>query len=224
MHRVEKKYPYAVIATDVGIFTIKDHQLHVLLINMKKAPFAGMWAIPGGLVKGEESVDTAARRHLFEKTGVQNVYLEQLATFGEVDRDPFGRVVSVAYMALIASHGLHLSTTSEYGSVQWFNALRSPKLAYDHAEILKTAITRLRARLQYTNIAYTLLPKKFTLTQLQEVYEIILGTTLDRRNFRKKILSLGIIRKTEKRQEGRKNRPAGLYTFVHRSPRFVEIM
>ncbi len=224
MRNVKKTYAHAVIAADVGIFTIQGHTLRVLLIKMKKAPFTGMWAMPGGLVKGEESADAAARRHLFEKTGVRNVYLEQLAAFGEVDRDPFGRVVCVAYMALIASDGLHLSTTSEYDSVQWFDALKSPKLAYDHAKILKTAITRLRAKLQYTNIVYSLLPKKFTLPQLQEVYEIILGATLDRRNFRKKILSLGIIRKTEKKQEGRKNRPAGLYTFVHRSPQFVEIM
>lgn len=224
MQKVRKVYHHAVIAADVVIFTIRDRILCVSLIKMKKAPFTGKWAMPGGLVRGDESVDAAARRHLEEKTGVRDVYLEQLATFGEVERDPFGRVVSVAYMALATSEGLLLSTTNEYGSVQWFNALHPPQLAYDHTGILKTAVTRLRAKIQYTNIIYGLLPKEFTLTQLQDVYEIVLNFGLDRRNFRKKILSLGIIKKTAKKQKGRKNRPAGLYQFVRRTPQVVEVL
>ncbi len=219
-----KKYQFAVIATDVVVFTVFEGSLRALLIKMKKEPFEGMWAVPGGLVKPDESVDSAAQRQLVSKTGVKEVYLEQLYTFGKVNRDPFGRVVSVAYFALIPNTGIKLYTTDEYADVAWFPVNKLPPLAYDHKEIIKTAITRLISKLEYTNVVYSLLPNNFTLTDLQEIYQIILGKKLDKRNFRKKILSLGLIKKTGKRQVGEGGRPAELFNFVKRAPQVVEMI
>ena len=224
MIKVQQKYKFAVIATDVVIFTIIQSKLHVLLIKMKKKPFQSCWAAPGGLVKPLESVDQAAKRHLFAKSGVKNVYLEQLYTFGKIKRDPFGRVVSVAYFALIPLKGLKLKTTDEYADIKWFPITKLPKLAYDHKEMIKFAIERLRAKLEYTNIVYSLLPKKFTLTDLQNTYETILKRKLDKRNFRKKILSLNLISKTGRKQKGEAYRPAALYKFRKRKMQIVKIL
>jgi 8-oxo-dGTP diphosphatase len=221
---VYRKYRYAVIATDVIIFTVREGALQVLLIQMKKFPFTGAWAAPGGLVKGFESVDDAAERMLKEKTSVRTAYLEQLATFGKVDRDPFGRVVSVAYFSLIPSLGISLSTTQEYQNVAWFPVHQLPTLAYDHEEMIGSAIERLKSKLEYTNIAYGLLPKEFTLTELQEVYQTILGRPLDKRNFRRKFLSLGLIRDIGRQRRGEANRPAELYVFASRTLQNVQIL
>jgi 8-oxo-dGTP diphosphatase len=184
MSNPEKKYKFAVIAADVVIFSLINDELQALLIRMKKSPYAGYWAAPGGLVKPEESVDEAAKRHLFTKTGVKDVYLEQLYTFGEVARDPFGRVVSVAYFALIPTSGLKLKTTDEYEEVKWFAVSDLPKLAYDHRKIIEMAIKRLRSQLEYSNIVYSLMPAEFTLPELQKTYEIIL-----KKNFIKEIFA-----------------------------------
>lgn len=199
---------------DVILFTVKNNALQVLLIKMKKKPFAGFWAAPGGLVKTDESVDKAATRILKEKAGVARIPLEQLATFGKVNRDPFGRVVSVAYMALIPHKGLKLATTYEHGDVAWFSVSRLPKLAYDHKEIIRFAHTRLQDRVGYSTVAKQIMPPEFSLGDLQRVHEIILGKSLDKRNFRKRILSLGLVRKTAKKQSGTRNRPAMLYRFI----------
>lgn len=219
-----KKYLVPVVATDVVIFTMKENKLQVLLIQMKKHPFEKCWALPGGLLKADESVDAAARRCLVTKTGVDNGYLEQLATFGKVNRDPFGRVISVAYFALIPSDVHDLKTTDEYGAVEWKPVLQLPKLAYDHKEIIAYALKRLQAKLRYSNIAYSLLPDEFTLTELQKIYEIILGKNVDKRNFRKKIDSLKILKKANKKRVGERSRPALLYTFVDRSFQEMEIV
>ena len=216
-------YPHAVIATDIVVFGIRNGELIVPLIGMKKEPFVGMRAIPGGLIKSDESVAMGAARILEEKTGVRGVYLEQLATFGAVDRDPFGRVVSVAYFALISSDS-HLKTTREYSGIEWFSAVKPPKLAYDHAEILTTAIKRLRSKLSYTNIVYGLLPRRFTLSDLQKVYEIILAKKIDKRNFRKKILMLKLVKPTGENEGGTAHRPAKLYEFILRKPREIEVI
>lgn len=224
MTNVAKKYKFAVIATDIAIFTVQEGQLKVLLIRMKKAPFRGKWASPGGLVRPDESVDQAAKRHLVAKTGVRNVYLEQLYTFGKVHRDPFGRVVSVAYFALIPSAGIRLKTTQDYGDVAWFPVRKLPKLAYDHVEIVRHALARLQAKLEYTNIAYSLLLNEFTLTDLQQIYEIILDKKFDKRNFRKKILSLHLLKTLGKKRRGSANRPAELYGFAQRKPMKVQIL
>jgi 8-oxo-dGTP diphosphatase len=222
--RLKKKYQYAVIATDVVIFTIVENELKVLLIKMKKHPYERCWAIPGGLVKSDESVDNAARRQLLEKTALKNVYLEQLYTFGEVDRDPFGRVVSVAYFALIPADGLKLKTSEEYESVEWASVNDLPRLAYDHKNIVNTAIERLRSKLEYTNVVYSLMPEFFSLSDLQKTYEIILNKKFDKRNFRKKLLSLDIVKQTRQTTIGEAHRPAILYQFKERKPRVVDIL
>ncbi len=219
-----KKYDFAVIAADTVIFTVTDGRLKTLLIQMKKSPFEGFWASPGGLVQPEESIDQAANRILKEKAGIENVYLEQLYTFGDINRDPFGRVVSVAYFALIADKGLHLKTSTDYSNVAWFDIEALPKLAYDHAEIIQTAVKRLQSKLEYTNIAYSLLPKEFTLSQLQEIYEIIIQKPLDKRNFRKKILSLKLVKQLAKKKTGAANRPAQLFSFLSSSLQEIKIL
>ena len=224
MGTVKKKYEFAVIATDVVIFTVQDHELKVLLINMKKPPFNGFWACPGGLVKPKESVEDSAKYHLHEKTGVKGVYLEQLHTFGQVSRDPFGRVVSVAYFALIPSDNLNLQTTKEYKNVAWFPVKKLPKLAYDHTEIIKMAVEKLKHKLEQSNIVYSLLPKHFTLSDLQGIYELILDKNLDKRNFRKKIFSLNIIREAGRKKSGEANRPAQLYEFESKNPWDIEVL
>lgn len=224
MEQPKRKYKFAVIAVDVVIFTVQDGQFKALLIKMKKAPYADCWAAPGGLVKSDESVEQAARRHLRKKTGVRDMYLEQLYTFGRVDRDPFGRVVSVAYFALIPHAGMKLKTTAEYGDVGWFPVEKLPKLAYDHQEIIAYAVQRLQSKLEYSNIVYGLLAREFTFSELQDIYEIILGRKLDKRNFRKKILSLRLVQRAYKKRRGETNRPAELYQFMERIPRVVQIL
>jgi 8-oxo-dGTP diphosphatase len=224
MKNVIQKYQFAVIATDVVIFTIQDDKLKVLLIQMKKEPYQSYYAVPGGLISPDESVDDSSKRHLEVKTGISNVYLEQLYTFGEVDRDPFGRVVSVAYFALVPSEKVKLQTTAEYGEVGWFEINNLPKLAYDHKKIIKYAVDRLKAKLEYSNVVYGLLSKEFSLGQLQNVYEIILNKKIDKRNFRKKILSLNLVEKTDKKTLGEAHRPADLYRFISRLFKNIEIM
>jgi len=183
-----------------------------------------MWAIPGGLVKSNESVEQAAKRHLSVKTGVHDVYLEQLYTFGDIQRDPYGRVVSVAYFALIPNSGVTLKTTEKYTDIMWISIKKLPRLAYDHKEIIRVAVQRLKAKLGYTTISYSLLPKEFTLSELQNVYEIILGKNLDKRNFRRKILERGLVQTTGKVRRGEASRPAALFAFKKRIPQLVELL
>ena len=216
MKKVVQKYKFAVIASDVVIFTVKNGDLKVLLIKMKKAPFQKSWALPGGLVNGGESIDDSSARILKDKTGLANIYLEQLYTFGRVDRDPFGRVVSVAYYALMPSGQLELQRKDEHPSVEWFSVKKLPPLAYDHKEIIALAIQRLRDKLAYTNVVYSLLPKEFTLSELQAVYEVIMGYKIDKRNFRKKILATKILKKLPKLRRAGAHRPAELFQFKQR--------
>ncbi len=221
---VEKSSGHPILAVDVVIFAIDEDKLKVVLIKMLKAHFEKKWAVPGGRVRVQESVDEAARRSLAEQAGIKDIFLEQLYTFGRVDRDPFGRVVSVAYFALVPSKDQVLATDKRYGGIEWFDTGDLPSLAYDHAEILKLAIERLRAKLEYTNIVCNLLPDEFRMSQLQKTYEIILGRPLDKRNFQKKILSLGLVKKTDKKTSGMQSRPAALFRFVDKKPRLIEIL
>jgi len=209
-----EKYKYAAVATDVVIFTVVRGELKVLLIKMKKKPYTNKWALPGGLVHAEESVDDAAKRILEEKTGVSKVYLKQLAAFGRVGRDPFGRVVSVAYFALVSSDKLKLKTTEEYSDVAWFDVKKVTDLAYDHDEILRTAVSQLKGELMYSKISAGLLPTEFTLTDLQHLYEVILNRNIDKRNFRKKIQQSGLIKAVGKQRKGTASRPAALFKFI----------
>lgn len=224
MTTVKQKYKYAVIATDIVLFSVHDKKLKVLLIKMNKKPFDNTWAVPGGLVRAQESVGASAKRVLKEKTAVTNIFMEQLYTFGRVNRDPFGRVVSVAYLALVPSIVTKIKTTGEHKEVKWFNVDDLPELAYDHAEIIRTALNRLRAKLEYTNIVRYLLPNEFTMTEVQQIYELVLGRVIDKRNFRKKIFSLNIIKSTSKKQLGATNRPATLYRFTLKGVQTVEIL
>jgi len=212
------------VAVDNCIFTVVEGRLHLLLIQMTKVPYTGMWALPGGLIQDEESLDAAAGRILNEETGVADVYLEQLYTFGQPDRDPAGRVVSVAYFALIHAAGIALRTQPKYVDVRWWPCANLPPLAYDHDAVAAYARQRLEWKLAYTNIVWSLLPRRFALTELQKVYEAVLGRQLDKRNFRKKILSLGLVEPIGETAMRGAHRPAMLYRFTSREPRLIDML
>lgn len=211
------------IAVDNCIFTLKDGKLNILLIKMKQK-FPGQWALPGGLIKNNETLDNAAQRILREETAVSDIYLEQLYTFGQISRDPFGRVVSCAYFALIPTADIKLKTGVKYTDVQWREFDKLPKLAYDHNQIAAYAKKRLESKITYTNIVWSLLPEKFTLSQLQKVYEIILNKKLDKRNFRKKLLALDLISAVAEKAALGAHRPAQLYKFKARKAEIIEIL
>ncbi len=217
----QKKYKFAIIATDIAILSIIKNELHVLLIKMNKVPYKDYWALPGGLVGPKETVDEVAKRHLYDKTGLKNIYLEQLYTFSEVDRDPFGRVVSVGYFALIPNTKIGSKLIKD---TNWFLVKDLPELAYDHKKILNIATQRLRSKLSYTNIVYGLMPQEFTLSNLQNVYETILNQKIDKRNFRKKLAVLNLVERVGKIQKGFSHRPAELYKFKNKKIQFVNIL
>jgi 8-oxo-dGTP diphosphatase len=211
------EYPHHAVTVDITIFTVRNDELNVLLIKRALEPFQGEWAIPGGFVAPDESLEEAARRELAEETGVSGVFLEQLFTFGDVDRDPRERVITVAYFALIPSDELELRAASDAEGVGWFSVDKLPELAFDHDDILDAALDRLAAKIEYSTIAFQLMPESFTLTELQHVYELIARTPIDKRNFRKRTLALGVIEPTgEEKREG-PHRPAKLYRVIDRS-------
>jgi len=208
------------VTVDIVIFTLRDGTLQVLLVKRGVPPFEGQFAIPGGFLREDESLEEAALRELYEETGVRNVFLEQLYTFGDPKRDPRGRVVTVAYYALIASDKLSLVAGADAAEAQWFLANELPPMAFDHKSILEYALERLRNKLEYTTVGFQLVPEKFTLGELQAVYEAILGRQLDKRNFRRKIALLGILKPLREWQHtGRK--PAQLFRFA--SARFEKL-
>ena len=220
----QKTYEHPVVAVDVVVFTLIKNELNVLLLELSEEPFSGIWALPGGLVTNNETLEESAHRHLATKASIKNAYIEQLYTFGNPKRDPKGWVVSVAYMALLPEQIEDLKTIERYKSIAWHPVKSLPSLAYDHPEIIKMGVKRLQGKLSYTNIVYTLLPEEFTLTELQEVYESILGHELDKRNFRKKIDSLDLVIKLDKKTKGGAHRPASLYRFKKMTPQEVEIL
>ncbi len=222
LDRLDPQIP--IVAVDVAVFTVLDGGLKVLLVKVKKSLYAGMWALPGGIIRPDESLEEAAYRELAEKTGVKSVYLEQLYTFGEVKRDRTRRAISTVYFALVNAAGLNLTTTTKYAGIEWFPVNRLPPLAYDHTQVIRYGVQRLRWKLEYTNVAWSLLPETFTLTELQNVYEAILGRKLDRRNFRKKILSLNLLAPTGKQRLAGAHRPAVLYRFTKRKPMIVKVL
>jgi 8-oxo-dGTP diphosphatase len=212
------------VAVDNCIFTVNGGRLQVLLIQMRKPPFQGMWALPGGLIDEGESLVDAASRILYEETGVERPYLEQLYTFDGRSRDPEGRVLSVAYYSLVPSVGLSLRTMPKYEAVRFWDCPDRPsRLAYDHDSIVRYAQSRLQAKVQYSNVMWSLLPRSFPLRELQAAYEAVLDRKLDKRNFRKKILSLGLLRPSGEKSKGGRHRPAMLYEFASHSPMAVEI-
>ncbi|MGH9801819.1 MAG: NUDIX hydrolase [Blastocatellia bacterium] len=207
------EYPRPAVTVDLVIFTIAGNDLKVLLIRRGGEPFKGRWALPGGFVEIEESLEKAAARELKEEAGVTNVYLEQLFTFGEPKRDPRGRVISVSYFALVDAERQRIRAASDATEAEWHSVFDSPKLAFDHKKILDYAVWRLRNKIEWTTVGYELLPKKFTLSELQRVYEIILQRPVDKRNFRKKILAQGQIRELNEARSDGAHRPAKLYSF-----------
>lgn len=209
------------IAVDVVLFTIQDGTLKALLVKRQHTPYRGAWALPGGIVGPEESVDDAALRELQEETNIGNIYLEQLYTFGEPNRDPRGRVITVAYYALVNWQQFQLKAKQRVSEASWFPVKKLPPLAFDHQRIVDYALERLRNKINYTTVGFQLLPREFTLTDLQGSYEVLLGQRLDKRNFRRKMLQLGILRGTRQFRAAGRQRPARLYTFTE--PKVVKL-
>lgn len=211
-----------VITTNVVVFTLRDGSLKLLLVRRGNEPFKSVWALPGGLLGSDEDLDASAMRTLEEGTGVSGVYLEQLYTFGAPDRDPRRRVIAVCYFALIPSERLQLRAAVDAEGVGWFSLDELPALAFDHAEMVEVARQRLSAKLAYSTIALQFMPERFTLSELQTVYETILDEKLDKRNFRKRILAFDQIDETEEVRRNGSHRPARLYRA--RNPGEVQII
>ncbi len=198
---------------DCVVFGFDESELKVLLIQRGLEPFKGRWAMPGGFVRVNETLDAAARRELQEEAGLSNVFLEQLYTFGAVDRDPRERVVSVAYYALVKLSEHEAKAATDATNARWFVVSKVPRLAFDHGEILSIALARLKAKVRYQPIGFELLPPKFTLSQLQHLYEAVLATKLDKRNFRKKALDFGLLVPLNETFQAGRHRPAQLFRF-----------
>ena len=208
-------------AVVVVILTVVNDDLCVLLIHRAGEPYRDFWALPGGLLAEGESLDAAAARKLLDETGVQDVYLEQLYTFGELSRgDSAQRGVAVTYFALVNYDQVRLRERTEWQPA-WHSVYKLPRLAFDNNAVVDYAVRRLRSKLEYTNVAYSLLPKQFTLSDLQQVYEAIIDRELDKRNFRRRMLSLGIIKPAAGRRMEGAHRPAQLYAFTKREPIIV---
>ena len=217
-------YPRPALTVDCVVFGLDlvGKNLKILLIQRKLEPFKGKWALPGGFVQMDETLEEAAIRELSEETGLSNIYLEQLGTFGAIDRDPRDRIITVAYLALVKMNDLILRADTDASDAAWFAFNDYPDLAFDHKKILEMAIVRLRVNLRRQPIGFELLPKKFTLSQLQSLYEIVLETALDKRNFRKKILVMGFLNELDETQKDVSHRAAKLYSFNKR--RYLELI
>lgn len=219
---------FTVLASDVTLFTVHNGELMVRLMLVNRPPhFTNIAGMPGGLVLPTETAETTAERIVRERAVIDTnkVYFEQLATFSGLKRDPRGRVVAVAYLAVVPYSSLSTSEcTVNTGAAFWLPINNVKKLAYDHNEMLDIALTRLRSRIHYTTLASKLMPKEFTLTELEHVYECILGSDIDKRNFRKKVLKLGILKATGKKRSSGAFRPAELYRFTSSKVEMIEIL
>ncbi len=206
------------VSIDCVLFGFDGNELKILLIERNEEPFKDWWALPGNLVHIDESIDQSAKRILKELTGLSDIYMEQYFAFGEVDRHPQGRVISVAYYAMLRLGGEKpvKPQISFAKTAQWTNIAELPKLAFDHLNILNKGLEKIKRRIRHLPLAFELLPEKFTLTQVQSVYELILGKKLDKRNFRKKILSFGVLKELDEKQRGVSFRAATLYKFDKR--------
>lgn len=207
------EHPHPAVTVDAVVFGYDDADLKVLLIQRDGPPYRGRWALPGGFVEINEGLEDAVRRELEEETGITRLYLEQLYTFGEPKRDPRERIISVAYYALVKLVDHSVRAASDARNVAWFPVADLPQLAFDHEEILDVALRRLKAKIRYEPIGFELLPQKFPLSELQRLYETIIEQPLDKRNFRKKILSMGLLADTEEIQQDVAHRAARLYRF-----------
>lgn len=217
------EYPHPAVTTDVVVFTILDGRLSILLVKRANPPHQGCWALPGGFLDIDEDLDTCAARELEEETGISGLYLEQLYTFGATHRDPRERVISVTYYALVPQDVLTTPrAASDAADVAWHAFDDLPDLAFDHAHIIEMAHQRLVAKLDYSTIAFQFMPETFTLSELQCVYQALLNQPLDKRNFRKRVLSLNLIEETGRMRRTGKHRPAREYRVRH--PKRVEII
>jgi 8-oxo-dGTP diphosphatase len=207
------EYPRPAVTVDCVVFGLDQGVLQLLLIKRNSPPFTGCWALPGGFVDQHETLDAAARRELEEETGLRDVFLEQLYSFGDPGRDPRGHTVSVAYYALVRQDQHVPQAATDASDAAWFPVAKLPKLAFDHQRIIATAVARLQGKVRYQPIGFELLPRKFTLTELQGVYEAVLERALDKRNFRKKILAMGLLAETKEKQQGVAHRAPQLYQF-----------
>jgi 8-oxo-dGTP diphosphatase len=205
------------LTVDIVVFGLDEDDLQVMLIQRDLPPFEGEWALPGGFVRVEETLEEAARRELVEETGLKDIYLEQLYTFGAVERDPRERVVTVAYYALVNLEGHVVQASTDARNAAWFPVSDLPKLAFDHQQILDAAHARLRGKVRYQPIGFELLPDRFALRQLQRLYEVILDRELDKRNFRKKVLAMEIVKETNEIEKDVAHRAAKLYRFDKRT-------
>jgi 8-oxo-dGTP diphosphatase len=214
MSEVESFFKSA-FSVDNVIFGFDGGDLKVLLIQRGAAPYKGKWALPGDLVYPNEDLDTAAERVLEQLTGLRGVYLEQVRTFGAVDRHPLGRVITIAYFSLIKISDYTVTPASFAQSAKWHSVSKVGELAFDHNEILESCLKRLKRKVRTAPIGFELLPPKFTLTELQQLYEAILAPPkgIDKRNFRKKILSTNLLIDLNEVQDGVAHRPAKLYQF-----------
>jgi 8-oxo-dGTP diphosphatase len=207
------KYPHPAVTVDCVVFGLDDGELKLLLVRRKFEPFARKWALPGGFVQIDEDLETAAFRELREETGVKDLYLEQLATFGSPDRDPRERVISVAYLSIVNLFDHGLSADTDASEAAWFPVEELPGLAFDHKLVIQTAVKRLRGKVRYEPLVFEFLPQKFTLTQVQKLYEKILGKQLDKRNFRKSLLATGFLTALDEYELDVSHRAAQFYVF-----------
>ena len=215
-------YEQPAVTVDLVIFTVNDDMLKVMLVKRADEPFADSWSIPGGFLKTSESLEDAALRVLKEKAGVENVYVEQLYTFGNPNRDPRARVITVTYFALIPWKDLIQPASGKVSNLMWASVTHLPKLAFDHREIVEYAVQRLRAKASYSNIVYGLMPRQFRLSELQRMYEIIINDKLDKRNFRKRMLATGLLQETGRKDHAGAHRPAMLYRFKKMEIAFLD--
>lgn len=209
----QKEIYKSAFSVDNIIFGFDSYKLKVLLIKRREDPYGGMWALPGDIVEPTENLEQAAIRVLDQLTGVKDVFLNQVHTFGEVDRHPRGRVITIAYYSLINIEKVEIKADSFAEQVAWKEVRSLDSLAFDHLKIMETCLARLKQDLKLRPVGFELLPEKFTLTELQRLYEVILEQDLDKRNFRKKILSMGILKTLHELQQGVSHRPAKLYSF-----------
>ena len=207
------EFPRAALTVDCVVFGFDEGELKVLLIQRNLAPYAGKWALPGGFVHINETLEEAALRELQEETGIARVYLEQLYSFGGIDRDPRERVVSIAYYALVKLGDHRIRAATDAREAAWFGVSDLPTLAFDHDHILTVALQRLKGKVQYEPVGFELLPPKFTLSQIQHLYEAILEQQFDKRNFRKKLLSMGLLVELDEIEQDVAHRAARLYRF-----------
>ena len=201
------------LTVDAVVFGYDSGNISVLLVKRKFEPFKNAWALPGGFVLDNESLEQAVERELVEETGVRINYLEQLYTFGELERDPRGRVISVAYFGLVKPNAFKLTASTDADEANWFNIEKLPKLAFDHKKILKIAIERLRGKITYEPIGFELLDKKFPFSDLEKLYTTLLNREIDRRNFKKKINSLKVLDELDEKVSMGPGRPASLFSF-----------